>query len=169
MDNQTLEDNERMVDVMDEETVFEEEDYPRNQKENVGFWYRVIAYIIDIVIISSISGILLSPLMLVNNGIPFDIGFWTLNGILATMIYYVYFFFLTKLFQQTLGKMIVGIKVVQQVDEQLSWSDVFFREIIGRIIHNVFFFLKLLYLLVAFTKEKQGFHDMIGNTRVVFI
>src|SRR5699024_1728252 len=116
-------------------------------------------------IIGSINGILLSPLLFVNNGFPIEISFWTLNAILAGIIYYVYFLLFTKFFQQTLGKMIVGIKVVSDRDTGLSWSDVFFRECIGRFIHNVFLVLKLLYLIVAFTKEKQGFHDMIGNTR----
>src|SRR5690625_4932462 len=141
----------------------------KTEDKSVGFWYRVIAYIIDVFLISSINGIVLSPLLFVNNGIPLDISFWTLNGIIAAVVYYAYFALMTKLFQQTLGKMIVGIKVIQEDDAQLTWKDVFFREVVGRILHNVFFALKLLYLIVAFTKEKQGIHDMIGNTRVVFI
>lgn len=134
-----------------------------------GFWIRFFAYIIDAIIVTSISGLVLSPLMLVNDGYPIEIGFWTINGIVATFIYYIYFFTMTKLFQQTLGKMIIGIKVVSTENRQLTWSDVFFRETVGRIIHNAFGILKLLYVIIAFTENKQGIHDMIGNTKVVYI
>lgn len=139
------------------------------EERNVGFWLRFVAYIIDIFLISSINGILLSPLLFINEGMPVEISLWTLNGLLALVIYYGYFALMTKTFQQTLGKMIVGIKVVQDDLNLLTWQDVIYREIIGRILHNVFFILKLMYLVVAFTKEKQGIHDMIGNTRVVYI
>lgn len=143
---------------------------PTEEEERVaGFWIRFAAYIIDAILISSISGLVLSPLMLVNDGFPIEVSAWTVNGIIATLIYYIYFLVMTKLFQQTLGKMIIGIKVVSIDNRALTWQDVFFRETIGRIIYNAFWILKLLYLTVAFTKNKQGIHDMIGNTKVVYI
>lgn len=143
---------------------------PTEEEERVaGFWIRFVAYIIDAILISSISGLVLSPLMLVNDGFPIEVSAWTVNGIIATLIYYIYFLVMTKLFQQTLGKMIIGIKVVSIDNRALTWQDVFFRETIGRIIYNAFWILKLLYLTVAFTKNKQGIHDMIGNTKVVYI
>lgn len=151
-----------------DETIFVPE--PIKEEERLaGFWIRFAAYIIDAILISSISGIILSPLMLVNDGYPIEISAWTLNGIIATLIYYVYYLLMTKFFQQTLGKMIVGIKVISTANRPLTWQDAFFRETIGRIIHNAFFILKLLYLMVAFTNNKQGIHDMIGNTKVVYI
>lgn len=153
----------------DSEPDSEQSSSKNEEEKSVGFWYRVIAYIIDVFLISSMNGIVLSPLLFINNGVPLDISYWTLNGIIALVVYYVYFALMTKLFQQTLGKMIVGIKVIQTDEGKLTWKDVFFREVVGRILHNVFFALKLLYLIVAFTREKQGIHDMIGNTRVVFI
>ncbi|MRT18150.1 RDD family protein, partial [Vitellibacter sp. q18] len=53
--------------------------------------------------------------------------------------------------------------------EDLRWSDLIFREVIGRFFHRAFDFLVLLYIVVAFSNEKQGIHDMISNTRVVFV
>lgn len=134
-----------------------------------GFWMRFWAYFIDVIIVFSIKGILLSPLTFINNGFPLDISFWTLNGILAGVIYYVYFLLMTKFFQQTVGKMILGIQVISENNTPLLWSDLIFREVIGRFIYNVMFILKLLYIVVAFSSEKQGIHDMIGNTRVVHV
>lgn len=152
-----------------EDTYDELPEVEETQIRYAGFWLRVGAYLIDIIIIACINGILLSPLLFINNGFPIDISLWTLNGLIAIVIYYVYFSIMTKLFQQTIGKMIVGIKVIGEIDGELSWMDIFYREIVGRLIHNVFFILKLLYLAVAFSDEKQGIHDMIGNTRVVYI
>lgn len=146
-----------------------ESDDEKDEEKPAGFWLRLVAYIIDVIIIGSINGILLSPLLFVNEGTPIEISFWTLNGIISIIVYYAYFLILTKTFQQTLGKMIVGIKVVGEENENLTWADLFFREVVGRIIHNVFFILKLLYLTIVFTNKKQGIHDMIANTRVVHI
>lgn len=136
-------------------------------RDYVGFWYRLISYVIDIVIVFSIKGIILSPLKFINQGMPVEIGYWTLTGVLGMTVFYLYFLVMTKVFRQTVGKMIVGLKVEKQDGSALTWNDLFFREVIGRFLHNVLFILKVLYLVVAFTKEKQGIHDMIGNTVVV--
>lgn len=138
-------------------------------EKNAGFWLRFLAYLIDIILIGSINGLLLAPLVYVNEGIPVEVGFWTINSLLSILIYYLYFSCLTLKFHQTLGKMIVGLKVIPEKNKSLTWKDIFFREVVGRILHNAFFVLKLLYLVVAFTKEKRGIHDMIGNTKVVHI
>lgn len=150
--------------VLNEEKIKEEETF-----RYAGFWMRFWAYMIDVIIVASINGILLSPLLFVNDGYPIEISFWTLNGILSAIVYYVYFLIMTKIFSQTLGKMILGLKVVGENDQPLQWSDLFFREVIGRFLHNVFLVLKLLYLVVAFSKDKQGIHDMLGNTRVIHV
>lgn len=134
---------------------------------SAGFWMRFWAYLIDVIILFAINGLLLSPLGFLNEGAAFDIGFWTMNGVLATIIYYVYFILMTKLVQQTVGKMILGLKVISEKAEKPSWLDILFRELVGRFFYNAFFILKLLYIIVAFTEKKQGLHDFIGQTRVI--
>lgn len=156
--------------VVKTESVSMEEPSPQeNEYKYAGFWMRYWAYLIDVIIIFSINGILLSPLLFINGGIPLEIGFWTVNGILAGIIYYVYFLLMTKFWGQTVGKMILGIKVIREDEETLLWSDLIFREVIWRFIHNVIFILKLLYLVIAFSPEKKGVHDMIGNTKVIHV
>lgn len=132
-----------------------------------GFWMRFWAYITDLVILYSINGILLSPLKFVNDGQTITIGYWTLYGILSGIIFYLYFLIMTKFLGQTLGKMIFGLKVIHENDEPLKWSDLIFREVIGRFIHRIIFITFILYIVVAFTPQKQGIHDMFGNTRVI--
>lgn len=132
-----------------------------------GFWMRFWAYMLDVIVVSSVSGILLSSLSLINDGEPMMLAVWTVRGIAAASIYYLYFILMTKFLGQTLGKMVLGIRVIQENDRPLTWLDVIFREGIGRLIYNIVFGLKFLYLIVAFSSEKQGIHDMIGHTRVV--
>lgn len=133
-----------------------------------GFWIRFWAYIIDVIVISSLNSIILSPLIFFQDFAPFQWEYISVMGILSGIVYYLYFLFMTKIFSQTLGKMIIGIQVISADEKRVTWGDLLFREVIGRFIHNVFFILKLLYITVAFTDKKQGIHDMIGSTRVVY-
>ncbi|GAA0595472.1 hypothetical protein GCM10009001_09480 [Virgibacillus siamensis] len=133
-----------------------------------GFWMRFWAYLADLIIVFSINGILLLPFKFINGGEAIDVGFWTVAGSLGAVVFYLYFLLMTKWFGQTLGKMIFGLRVVRSDEGPLGWSDLLFREVVGRFIYRVFFILSILYFVVAFTPQKQGIHDMIGSTRVVF-
>lgn len=133
-----------------------------------GFWMRFWAYLTDLIIVALVNGIVLSPLLFVGEGEDVTLGFWTLSGIFAGIVFYLYFLLMTRFFQQTLGKMIFGLKVIRRDGEPLSWNDLLFREVVGRFAHRVILIFAAAYIVVAFTPEKQGLHDMIGNTRVVF-
>lgn len=135
-----------------------------------GFWMRLWAYLIDAIVIFSISGILTSILSLLDSFSNFSLfGVWTAKAIVTGIIYYSYFLIMTKNTGQTLGKMIFNLKVVSETTEEVSWLDLFFREVVGRFIYNTIFILKLVYLVVAFTPKKQGIHDMIGKTFVIHL
>ncbi|QKY68453.1 RDD family protein [Lentibacillus sp. CBA3610] len=139
-----------------------------NDRRFAGFWMRFWAYLADLVIVFSINGILLSPFKFINDGDPTDIGFWTVTGIIGAIVFYLYFLLMTKYYGKTLGKMILGLRVVREDMEPLQWSDLIFREVVGRFIHRVFWFTNVLYLFVAFDTQKRGIHDMFAGTRVVF-
>lgn len=139
-------------------------------KEDVryaGFWMRFWAYLIDGLVLFSLRGILFVPLKFINDGVPFNIGFWTLNELLSASLFILYFVIMTKMYGQTVGKIVFGLKVVRKDFQALKWSDVFFREFIGRSIHAIFKVGMLLYIAVGFTPEKEGIHDMIADTRVI--
>ncbi|SFL59268.1 Uncharacterized membrane protein YckC, RDD family [Gracilibacillus orientalis] len=137
------------------------------KKRYAGFWMRFWAYLVDLIIVFSINGILLLPFKFMNDGFSMEFGYWTVTGIIGSIVFYLYFLLMTKFFNQTLGKMIFGLRVIRADSKSLRWSDLIFREVVGRFIHRVFFIAVFLYLFVAFTTQKQGIHDMIGNTRVV--
>jgi uncharacterized RDD family membrane protein YckC len=88
--------------------------------------------------------------------------------IATTIVFYAYFILMTKYFRQTLGKMVFGLRVVDLAEERLSWKTVLFREGIGRYIAGVFAPITfVVYLVAAFTKKKQGVHDLFADTSVV--
>lgn len=137
--------------------------------KKAGFWIRFWAYLLDVVIVFSINGIVLTPIAFIRDLPIFEWQVISAVGVLSGLVYYLYFLLMTKVFAQTLGKMVMGIKVISTTNEKLSWGDLFFREVIGRFIHNVFFALKFLYIVVAVTDDKKGVHDIIGNTRVIHV
>ncbi|MGN7388323.1 RDD family protein [Sporosarcina sp. SAFN-015] len=131
-----------------------------------GFWTRFWAYIIDLLIVSSISGIFIKPIFRV-----FDIKISNPSFLLFSpykvtllILFIAYFAFMTKIAGQTVGKMILGIKVVRQDGERLTWGTILFREVIGRFISKL---LTIPYLLVVFMPKKEALHDLFADTYVI--
>ncbi|MBU9714656.1 RDD family protein [Evansella tamaricis] len=132
-----------------------------------GFWMRLWAYLIDLVVISSISGIILTPFFRLTDLSTLNIGIYSIGGILGASISFGYFIILTKKWGQTLGKRILGIKVLPQKEEFLTWKSTVMRELVGRYIHQSLFLTNIIYLIVAFHPEKKGLHDYFADTLVV--
>lgn len=156
-------------DESEEKTKNWSESHMHEKRERAGFWIRFWAYLIDLVVLFSLNGILLSPLMFVENDPIYLTNFFTLQGLLSALTSYLYFLLMTKAFGQTLGKMILGVKVVRTDGAPLTWSDLLFREVVGRFIHRSLVITNVLYLVVGVTRNKQGIHDMFGNTSVIHV
>lgn len=144
------------------------EDHPETlfQPKLAGFWVRFWAYTIDLIVIASIGGLVFKPIFRV-----FDIPvtnpsflFFSTYKVTMLIVLLLYFLLMTKYLQQTVGKMILGIKVVKQTDTPFTWSDLVFREVIGRFISKL---LVVPYLLVVFTTKKEALHDIFADTYVV--
>ncbi len=140
----------------------------QQKKAYTGFWMRFWAFTIDIMVVGFISNIFITPVFLI-----FDISFaeqtrFSPFSVVTQVIFFSYFVLMTKFFQATLGKMILGLKVVSVETDRLTWGSTIFRELVGRYIVSVFWFMKLTYLLVAFLPKKQGLHDLFADTAVVF-
>ncbi|SUK13209.1 RDD family protein [Staphylococcus agnetis] len=132
-----------------------------------GFGRRFLSYIIDLLILWSVFNIVLNPILVFTGADEFKlwISYFSLTHILNALLYFLYFVLMTKYFQQTLGKMILGIKVYRKDLKKPLWSDVIFREWIGRIISNIL--LGLPYLAVLFTPKHIGVHDYFADTVVI--
>lgn len=132
-----------------------------------GFWMRFWAYLLDLLVVASLNGILVSPLLAMSGLADVKIAFFSLEVIFMAVVTLLYFLLLTKKWGQTIGKRVFGLKVISKNTRQLTWSSLIFREVIGRYILQAFALTYTLYVIIAFQKEKQGLHDMIGETYVV--
>ncbi len=137
-----------------------------NKKElYAGFWKRFAAFLIDSVIIF-VAGFMV--------GIVFGF-WWSLTfgvakgvetagyflGIIVAWLYYAIMESSPK--QATLGKQAVGIKVTDMDKKRIS-----FGKASGRHFSKFFSsFLFIGFLMIAFTKKKQGLHDIIADCLVV--
>lgn len=131
-----------------------------------GFWLRFWAYVIDLISIWSLDHLLIKPVFKALNLSQYDFALLSPITIGSAVIFYLYFLLMTKYLGQTLGKMVLGLKVVSLKEETLSWGTVFFREVIGRFIVRTLMF-GFTYILVGVLPKKQGLHDIFADTSVI--
>ncbi|RHW33505.1 RDD family protein [Lysinibacillus yapensis] len=134
------------------------------EEKTAGFWMRFWAFIVDTLIVAAIVGIIVNPIFHLFGWSLAETKWYSPMTIVSAVFYYAYFVLTTKFWQQTLGKMIFGLKVKHKNADRLDWATVLFREIIGRFISNK---LPFLYLLVAFMPKNHGLNDIIADTVVV--
>jgi uncharacterized RDD family membrane protein YckC len=142
-----------------------------------GFWIRVLAFLIDSVILGTVSSILeyaMFPAMLTNTPItpgsnPLDTlgpaltraGWAILVSTVFSMTYSAWFI---GALGGTPGLMALGLKVVRPDGSPIGYGRAvarYFAAMLGGMI------LGIGYLLVAFDSEKRALHDMICDTRVI--
>ncbi len=132
-----------------------------------GFWKRFAAVIIDGIILNVggfIVGLLFGIILVagrVNDPQVIEIA----GRMLGIAIGWIYFAMMeSSSTQATLGKMALGIKVVDYNGSQISFGRAtgrHFSKIISAII------LLFGFIMVAFTEKKQGLHDMMAKCLVV--
>ena len=77
---------------------------------------------------------------------------------------FLYFWLMTAVRGQTLGKMVVGLQVVDAKGKVPDLGRAALRESVGKILSA---FLLLGYVWVLFDKHHQGWHDKLAQTYVV--
>ncbi|KHF39306.1 RDD family protein [Halalkalibacter okhensis] len=133
-----------------------------------GFWMRLWAFLLDLITVMALNGLIVSPFLRFTNvsGL-LSIGPFNLETVLSAIVFFLYFAIMTKVYGQTIGKMVMGLRVVSSKNDELTWTQVVFREGVGRFIQQSFFLLYAIYVMVAFTAKKQGLHDVIADTFVI--
>ena len=150
-----------------------------------GFWKRLVAYIIDSIIISVASGILLIPFLAVvglgifsmhDSNLSYDTD--TAVGLIIAMIAgylvlvagiaivgWLYFALMESSSPQgTLGKMALGVKVTDMAGNRISFGRAtgrYFAKMISSLT------LGVGYIMAGFTQQKQALHDIIAGCLVV--
>ena len=85
-----------------------------------------------------------------------------LLNILISAVYNV--FFMVYFNGQTLGKIMLGLRVVKKNGRRISWLDALLRNVFGYTVSGLFL---LGYIWAIFDREKQAWHDKMAGTVVV--
>jgi len=126
-----------------------------------GFWWRVLAAVIDWIVLL-IAGSIIAGVVVAVDPAGAEFGGSHLIGI---VIWWLYFALLESSEKRaTLGKMACGLIVAD-----LAGGRIGFGRATGRLFAKFLSsaILMIGYLMVAFTKRKQGLHDMIAGTLVL--
>jgi uncharacterized RDD family membrane protein YckC len=145
-----------------------------------GFWRRLAAGIVDVLVLGSVFGILATlvavvlrhPLprigqigpdyvvdMAVNGGVLAEAGLAML-----AILGFLYFFLFTALRGQTFGKHLMRLRVIDAYGERPSMA----RSLVRTIAYvPSLVLLALGFLWIGFDREKRGLHDWIADTYVV--
>lgn len=115
-----------------------------------GFWRRFTAFILDVLILSLISCLLIIPFFL------------TPLWFVVTFLYYPVFN--SSPLKGTPGKHIMGIVVTRIDGTRLDFKTAIIRHLMSMISGSFFF---LGYFMYFFTDRKQTLHDYVADTIVV--
>jgi uncharacterized RDD family membrane protein YckC len=150
----------------------------QNTVHFAGFWIRLVAMLIDVVVLVTVYLVLKSVLGITSSNmtipfgppggsisVPYDPigspGWW-----LATVTSFAYYAWMeSSVTQGTLGKMAVGVKVVDIAGNRITFARALGRRA-GKILSELT--IGIGYLMAAFTGRKQALHDMIASTLVVY-
>mgnify|MGYP003579317625 CR=1 FL=1 len=77
-----------------------------------GFWMRFWAYLLDLIVVGSIERLIIKPIFRILEIPLVEFNMFAPISIASAIIFYLYFVLMTKYFNQTLGKMVFGIKVI---------------------------------------------------------
>jgi uncharacterized RDD family membrane protein YckC len=129
-----------------------------------GFWIRLVAYIIDAILLNIVVGII---------GVAVGLNMYSVDverfdpstGLASIVIAWLYFALMESSARgATLGKMAVGLRVVTDQGERLSFARAtgrYFAKFVSAVI------LLIGFIMIAFTDRKRGLHDMIAGTLVI--
>ena len=135
-----------------------------------GFWIRLVAALIDSIVLTIIIIFLAVFSLLVFGatlGEGAGIGMFFLVLILASLATILYKPIMEASdYQGTFGKYALGLKIVDKNGQKISMTSSFVRTILW-IIGSQAFLLCLGVIMVGFTEYKQGLHDILADTYVV--
>ncbi len=146
-----------------------------NQKEdftlykNAGFIVRWYALAIDLMLFAPFCLLVRLPFETTIEylgAFGHDAKYLGLSLLLLVVPYLIYFILPTTFFGRTLGKKVVGLRVVRvNCNEHLEFNQVILRETLGKLLSTAL--LLFGFIMVCFNARKRGLHDYIGDTVVV--
>ncbi len=138
-----------------------------------GFWERFAAYLLDAVILGAVTyliSLIFLPLDFLTGFYPEVFGIVSapidiVRFLLSVIVPWLYFAFMESSKRQaTLGKIAIGLKVMDLDGKKLTFS-----RATGRFFSKILSVLTLMigYVIAAFTEKRQALHDIIVGTVVI--
>ena len=123
-----------------------------------GFWIRFVAMLIDGIIVGVGYGILMFAMIAIEMyAMAMILGFiWALG-------YHIYF--PSSNMMATPGKALLGLKITDESGNKIGVGKAILRYI-GYIISALVLYIG--FIIVGFTENKRGLHDMVASTRVTY-
>lgn len=154
-----------------------------NTRTYAGFWWRFLAYLIDSLILSFVSWILLIPLLAIfgisiysiqESGMDLEenpaligslVFIYVLIIMVSVAVNWLYFALLeSSKLQGTVGKMALRIKVTDYDGNRINFARATGRYF-GKILSSMV--LMIGYIMAGFTERKQALHDILARCYVI--
>ena len=142
---------------------------------------RFLAFVIDLIILLVTIGILNATGIIETVAPEEGSSISTTDSLIQAVVWVSYYVLLTAAFGATLGKMALGMRVVNKDGNRAGVGPVLIREIIGRALGGIlsvivgaeigglvgFAAAIIIVIMILFDEKRQGLHDKIGGTFVV--
>ena len=149
-----------------------------SETEYAGFFMRLVAYLIDMVVLSVVLGIVLAMVAVIM-GLSLDgisemdetagtlvamtFAFTAATGVIIAS--WMYFALMESSPRQgTLGKMAMNIKVTNEEGGQISFLQATGRYFARTLLSGILF---IGYIMILFTDKQQGLHDILARCLVL--
>ena len=132
--------------------------------EPAGFWIRLLAALIDIVVLFVVRLLLLAILPGVSIAEYAESGDWVSYDNFFLLADAVYFTLGVSIFSTTVGKRLLRLRV-ERTDGSRPGPLRAFGRYLAYFLSFLFFFLG--FLMIGFTSDKRGLHDRLCDTMVV--
>ena len=139
---------------------------------HAGFFVRLAAFLLDSVIVGATLLVVKIPFWIVSLDNPDNIlvrNFIFDYSIVDIIIYLLsasYFIILTYKTGATIGKRMLHLRVVSVEDRKPTLFEIVYRETVGRFLSELV--ANVGYIMIGIHKDKQGLHDMLSDTEVIY-
>jgi uncharacterized RDD family membrane protein YckC len=131
---------------------------------------RLVAYIIDHILLSAVFSMLVwrwwwwTPVIWQGGDFDFSFHVWRYHLFYGLVVLAYYALMESSPYQATLGKIALGIKVVDQNNQRISFARALLRNLSKYLSALI---LGIGYIMIIFDERKQGLHDKIADTFII--
>lgn len=146
--------------------------YDKDRVIYAGFFSRLAAFLLDSVLVTAALSIFKFIVWIIKLAVGDAIIFkpilfsYNVFDILFYLLTVGYFVLMTYFCGATVGKALMKLKVVDTEGQKLTFISVLIRETVGRYLSALIMYVG--YIIAGFDSRKQGLHDKIADTFVIY-